>query len=257
MQRAADDRQLVAVARERRRDVLEGLLAGDGRADTRSSTRSTNEKLPGTRGAPPVARARDAAVPRRAGSSGRSLCRSPSSISVTAPLRLLDALLELLDGQAALEVVRAQQMDDGGAIAVAGAQRPGRHLAHRGRPRGRPYGESMSAHGVLPHRDRRGRLADHARISAAHQRLLRARGRRRRGLRRRPRADGRRGAGRRRRARRRDARDPRQPARRSPRRRARASARRSTATPTTARTSRATAAPTTSTSACCRSSRAA
>lgn len=39
-----------------------------------------------------------------------------------------DALLELLDGEPALEVMRAQQRDDGRAIAVAGTQRPGRHL---------------------------------------------------------------------------------------------------------------------------------
>jgi hypothetical protein len=45
---------------------------------------------------------------------------------VTA-LRALDALLELLDRQAAVEVVPAEQVHDGGAVAVAGTHEFGPH----------------------------------------------------------------------------------------------------------------------------------
>jgi hypothetical protein len=38
-------------------------------------------------------------------------------------VRPLDAILELLDGQTPVEVMRAQQVDDRRAVAVAGAQR--------------------------------------------------------------------------------------------------------------------------------------
>lgn len=79
-------------------------------------------------------------------------------------------------------------------------------------------GARMAPHGVLTDRDRRRRLAPHARRPAADQRLLHPRGRRRRGLRQRQQADGRGSPCRRRRTRRRDAGPARQPACRPPRR---------------------------------------
>jgi hypothetical protein len=46
-------------------------------------------------------------------------------------VRPLDAILELLDGQTPVEVMRAQQVDDRRAVAVAGAQRAPVGLTHR------------------------------------------------------------------------------------------------------------------------------